>query len=228
MANKTIGALTAASSLALGDKIELEQGGVSSTHATLTQVKALVLLNLAVDYATAAQGVKADAAQVGIQYKDESVSVGTLGTATSVNFTGAGVTASVVGAAITVNVPGAAATVIPIIIACSDEVTAITAGVAKVTFRMPFAFTLTGVRASLTTAQTSGTIFTVDINEAGLTLLSTKITIDNTEKTSVTAVTPPVMSDTALADDAEITIDVDLVGDGTAKGLKVTLLGTKV
>ena len=35
-----------------------------------------------------------------------------------------------------------------------------------------------------------------------------------------------VISDTSLADDAEITIDIDQVGDGTAKGLKVVLIGT--
>jgi hypothetical protein len=37
-----------------------------------------------------------------------------------------------------------------------------------------------------------------------------------------------VISDTSLADDAEITIDIDQIGDGTAKGLKVILIGTYV
>lgn len=120
---------------------------------------------------------------------------------------------------------GAVIVAAPIIVACSDETTAISAGNGKVTFRMPYAFTVTAVRASLTTAQTSGSIFTVDINEGGSSILSTKITIDNTEKTSTTAVTPPVISDASLADDAEITIDVDQIGDATAKGLKVTLIG---
>jgi hypothetical protein len=112
-----------------------------------------------------------------------------------------------------------------IIIACSDESTALTTGTAKVTFRMPYAFTVTAVRASLATAQASGSIFTVDINEAGTTIISTKLTIDNTEKTSTTAATAPVISDSALADDAEMTVDIDQVGDGTAKGLKVVLIG---
>lgn len=112
-----------------------------------------------------------------------------------------------------------------LIVAASDETTALTAGTGKVAFRMPFAFTLTGVRASLSTAQTSGSTLTVDVNEAGTTILSTKLTIDNTEKTSTTAAVQPVVSDVTLADDAEITIDIDTVGDGTAKGLKVTLLG---
>lgn len=112
------------------------------------------------------------------------------------------------------------------VIACSDETTAITAGTNKVRFRMPYAFNLTAVRASLGTAQASGSIVTVDVNESGSSILSTKLTIDNTEKTSTTAATPAVISDSSLASDAEITIDVDQIGDGTAAGLKVTLIGT--
>lgn len=114
-----------------------------------------------------------------------------------------------------------------IIVACSDEATALTAGAGKVTFRMPYAFTLSAVRASLTTAQTSGSILTVDINEGGASILSTKLTIDNNEKTSTTAATAAVISDSSLADDAEITVDIDQVGDGTAKGLKVVLIGSR-
>jgi hypothetical protein len=117
------------------------------------------------------------------------------------------------------------ATPFELVVAASDETTALATGTAKITFRMPRAVTLTAVRASLTTAQASGSIFTVDINEGGSSILSTKLTIDNTEKTSTTAVTPVVISDTALADDAEITIDIDQIGNGTAKGLKVMLIG---
>ena len=111
-------------------------------------------------------------------------------------------------------------------LAASDEGSLITAGTSKITFRMPYAMTVSTIRASLTTAQTSGSIFTVDVNEGGVSILSTKITIDNTEKTSTTAATAPVLSDTSLADDAEITIDVDQIGDSTAKGLKITLIGS--
>lgn len=114
---------------------------------------------------------------------------------------------------------------VPIGIACSDETTALTTGAAKATFRMPFAMTLTAVRANVVTAPT-GSVLTVDINEGGVSILSTKITIDATEKTSTTAATPPVISDTALADDAEITIDIDTVGSTIAgAGLKVWLIG---
>ena len=112
-----------------------------------------------------------------------------------------------------------------IIVAASDETTALTTGSAKVTFRMAYGVVLTAVRASLTTAQASGSIFTVDINEEGTTVLSTKLTIDNTEKTSTTAATAAVISDTSLADDAEMTVDIDQIGDGTARGLKIVLIG---
>ena len=93
---------------------------------------------------------------------------------------------------------------------------------------MPYAFTVTAVRASLTTAGTGGTLVTVDINESGTTILSTKITIDASETTSTTAATAPVISDSALADDSQITIDIDAVGStNTGKGLKVELIGTR-
>lgn len=118
---------------------------------------------------------------------------------------------------------GGGITAIPI--ACSDETTALAAGVAKVTFRMPYAMLLSEVRASLTTAQTGGSVITVDINAAGVSILSTKLTLDNTEKTSKTAVAPAVISNATLTDDVEITIDIDQIGDGTAKGLKVYLIG---
>lgn len=121
-----------------------------------------------------------------------------------------------------------AATPVTIQVACSDETTALTAGTAKVIFRAPHAFTLTGVRASVNTAPTGGTLLTIDINETGTTVLSTKLTFDASEKTTTTAATPAVISDSAIADDAEISIDIDSVGSTIAgAGLKVTLLGTR-
>jgi len=119
---------------------------------------------------------------------------------------------------------------IPVVIqlACSDETTALTTGTSKVTFRMPHAMTLTSVRASLNVAGTTSGITTIDINEGGTSILSTKLTIDLTEKTSTTAATPSVISDSSLADDAEITIDIDAISGGaTEKGLKITLIGTR-
>ena len=113
-------------------------------------------------------------------------------------------------------------------IACSDETTDLTTGTAKATFRMPFAMTLTAVRASVTTAPTGSTLI-VDINEGGSTIMTTnKLSIDATEKTSTTAATAPGITDSALADDAEITVDIDQIGSTVAgAGLKIYLIGTR-
>ena len=113
-------------------------------------------------------------------------------------------------------------------VAVGDETTSLATGTGKLTFRMPHAMTLTAVRASVITAPTGATII-VDINESGTTVLSTKLSIDATEKTSTTAASAAVISDTALADDAEITIDIDQVGSTIAgAGLKIWLIGNKV
>ena len=111
-------------------------------------------------------------------------------------------------------------------VACSDLTTSITTGTSKAYFRMPYAATLTDVRVSLLTAGTA-TGITVDINESGVTVLSTKLTTDATEATSVTAATAHVISDSALADDAVITIDFDGVPTAGA-GVIVTFYWDKI
>ena len=124
-------------------------------------------------------------------------------------------------------------------IACSDETTALTAAAGKVYFRMPYAFTLSAVRASVTTAPVGSSII-VDINEkvgipspdVGTSILSTKLYIDAGEFSSQDASASPahqaVISDASLADNSQIIIDVDQIGSSTAgAGLKVTLIGTR-
>lgn len=126
---------------------------------------------------------------------------------------------------------GTLGTAVALEVACSDESTALTTGTAKVTFRMPFAMTLNageaGVRASLTGAgSTSGTT-TIDINEGGSTILSTKCTIDDGDLTSVGASSAVVVSDVNLADNSSITVDIDAVTGGADEtGLKIQLIGT--
>jgi len=110
------------------------------------------------------------------------------------------------------------------IIAISDESTAITTGAGKIAFRMPYAFTLSSLpRGSLGTVSALGVV-QFDINVNGASLFSTPLTIDEGEKTSTTAAVPGVLSSSSIADDAEITIDIDSAGSG-AKGAKVTLIG---
>jgi len=113
------------------------------------------------------------------------------------------------------------------IAACSDETTALTVSTDRVTFRLPHAMTLTGVRSSLTTAPT-GSTFIVDIFENGTSVLGTKLSIDAGEKTSTTAASAATITDSNLADDSEITVDITQIGSTIAgAGLKVTLIGTR-
>lgn len=107
----------------------------------------------------------------------------------------------------------------PIGIACSDETTDLTTGDGKATFRMPFTGTLSEVRATLTTASSSGAV-TVDVRKNGTTVFSTPLTVDASEKTSTTAATPAVVSVPTFADDDEFIVDIDGAGTG-AKGLKL-------
>lgn len=106
-----------------------------------------------------------------------------------------------------------------------DETTPISTGTVKLTRRAPFPFTITEARASLAVAQASGSILTVEVRINGTSIFSTNITFDNTERTSLTATVQPVLAVASIADDDEITVDVDQIGDGTAAGLKVYLIG---
>ena len=107
-----------------------------------------------------------------------------------------------------------------IIVSASDELTSLTVGTAKTTFRMPYAFTLTAVKVSLTNTSTSGNP-TIDINESGTSILSSPVAITAGQKTATASV-----SDTSLANLAEMTVDIDVAGTN-ASGLKVYLIGSQ-
>jgi hypothetical protein len=113
-------------------------------------------------------------------------------------------------------------------VAASDESTPITTGLRKAVFRSTSNFVISEVRASLSIAQTTGSLVTVDVNLNGTSILGTKITIDNGETTSVTATTPYTLSTSTVADNDEISIDIDTIGDGSAIGLKVQIIGNRV
>lgn len=110
-------------------------------------------------------------------------------------------------------------------VAISDETTELTTGAAKLTFRWPVDFELTEIRASLTDASDSGGTVQFDVNQSGISILSTKLTIDALEKTSTTAAVPAVISTSTMVDDAEVTVDIDSAGFGAA-GAKLTFIGT--
>lgn len=87
-------------------------------------------------------------------------------------------------------------------------------------FEVPITGTITEVGAYVDTAGTTNTT-TVDINKNGTTILSTKITIDSTEKSSRTAATPPVISVSSITAGDLLTFDIDAVHTTAAKGLTI-------
>ena len=112
--------------------------------------------------------------------------------------------------------------------------TNIATGTGKASFIMPYGMVLNsvadgGIYASLAVAQATGSVVTVDVNRNGTSILSTKLTFDNNEKTTKTAATPPVFDTggTILYAGDEITIDVDQIGTANAKGLTVYLVGAR-
>lgn len=110
-------------------------------------------------------------------------------------------------------------------VAVTDEVTDIAAVNNALTFHVPRSFTAAEIWAGLSTVSSSGVV-TVDVNKNGVTVFSTKITVDASEETSLTALTAAVLSSTTFVKGDKITIDIDTAGTG-AKGLKVYFLGTR-
>ncbi|WP_414612264.1 phage tail fiber protein [Stenotrophomonas pavanii] len=113
--------------------------------------------------------------------------------------------------------------------------TNITTGTGKDSLVLPYGLLLDsvangGIYATLAVAQASGVVLTVDVNRNGTSILSTRLTFDNNERSTLTAAIPPVLiaGGEVLAKGDEITIDVDQVGNANAKGLRVYLVGQRV
>ncbi len=105
---------------------------------------------------------------------------------------------------------------------------ALSAETGHIVFRAPYGFTLLGLRASVDTAPTADMI--IDVNESGATLLGTKLYIQSGSETStdVYLSTSPTgseytLTDYTIADDAEITVDIDSTTGG--QGLKLGIYG---
>ena len=93
-------------------------------------------------------------------------------------------------------------------------------------FRMPWAGTITDVRAAVGVASDTGPIV-IDVNKEGGSLLGTKLSIDEAELTSTTATTPHTISQQLMSDDALVTFDVDSAGANAEGPLTVTLYITR-
>jgi len=115
------------------------------------------------------------------------------------------------------------------VIACSDETSDLVAGDNVSQIRLPFQFELTAISANVNTASTGADI-NVQVQEDGVDIMSgVGITIDATELTSKTSATPPTITDSTLASNSIISIDLDQIGSTLAgTGLKINLIGYRV
>lgn len=105
-------------------------------------------------------------------------------------------------------------------VALSDEVTIITTG-QKLQMRHFGGSVIQVIRASLNISSSAGAV-TIDIKKNGVSIFTTKLTIDAGETTSKTAAVPYVLADSNLGDDDILTFHVDGAGAG-AIGLKVII-----
>jgi len=109
-------------------------------------------------------------------------------------------------------------------VAMSNEVSDLTTGT-KYTMQFPIAAEITEVYAYVTEAPT-GSGITVDVEDDGVSIFSTLLTIDATENSSQTAVTAAVISGGTIAANSVVNFDIDAIGSTTAgKGLKLFVKG---
>lgn len=108
-----------------------------------------------------------------------------------------------------------------ITIALSDLTSDLATGAGKGYWDPPYPITISAVEASVFEAPTGADI-EIDVNEEGVSILSTVISIDAGELRSIDSATPPVISDSAIT--GRLTFDIDQVGSSNAgKGAQVTI-----
>jgi hypothetical protein len=99
--------------------------------------------------------------------------------------------------------------------ALGDMTSALTAGAGKAYWVATYDGTIVGVFGSLMTASGSGGV-QYDLNVNGASVLSTKLTIDATEISSITAATNAVISSANFSAGDKFTMDVDVEGSSAA------------
>jgi len=115
------------------------------------------------------------------------------------------------------------------VIACSDESSDLVVGDDKVQIRLPFAFELTDIIANVNVNPTGADI-NVQVQEDGANIMSgVGITIDADETSSETSATQPTITDSTLAFNSIISVDLDQVGSTlTGSGLKINMIGYRI
>lgn len=107
-----------------------------------------------------------------------------------------------------------------------NSASALTAGLGQNYVRSPKAFTFTTVKASLLQSSSSGNVTVQIRGNANSNLLSTALTINSGQKTSLTATQQPVVNVALQSIGYDDQLLFDVIGAGTnAIGLIITLLG---
>tara|TARA_Y100000310_G_scaffold331181_1_gene404291 strand:+ start:524 stop:1060 length:537 start_codon:yes stop_codon:yes gene_type:complete len=115
------------------------------------------------------------------------------------------------------------------VVACSSESDDLETGDDKVQFRMPFQFELTDIIANVNVNPTGADLH-VMVQEDGSDIMSGNgIEIDAGETTSESATTQPTITDSTLAFNSIISVDLDQVGSTlTGSGLKINFIGYRI
>lgn len=107
----------------------------------------------------------------------------------------------------------------------SGETSAPQVGTDKFTFHMPYDFQVIDVKGSLRVAQDSGQNILVDVNVDGESIFGLGMPFLNGQ---VTPFPGYQVTNGLIPAGSKVSVDIDQVGDGTARGLKIYLLGTQV
>jgi hypothetical protein len=123
-------------------------------------------------------------------------------------------------------ISGISTQVYDIVVPLTSETGNVDATGIKYTLYTPRTFTLTTVKASLTTAQTSGNAITISIQRAGVEVLNPASGLTFVNGNTLSNQPGFVSNPTILTANDKLEFNITQVGDGTGVGLKITLLGT--
>jgi hypothetical protein len=111
-----------------------------------------------------------------------------------------------------------------IVVPLTSETGAVNSTGIKFVLYAPRAFTMTTIKASLTTAQTSGTAITINptLNGSNILTIPSSLTFVNGQTLS----NQPALTITSVSANDKMEFNITAIGDGTGVGLKLSILGT--
>lgn len=113
-----------------------------------------------------------------------------------------------------------------LVVPLTSETGAVNSTGIKYTLYTPRTFTVSVIKASLTTAQTSGTAIAINITRAGVNVLNPASSLTFVNGQTLSNQPSFVSNPTIFSSNDKIEFNITAVGDGTAVGLKVSILGT--